>query len=85
MCLSTAAIEVAHVRIGSGAGMGQKPDDWQTISLCRTCHAQQHSLGETSFERLHNISMTELAEAFAKASPRAREIEQIKRERSDGR
>lgn len=80
-CQSTAAIEVAHVRRGSGAGMGQKPDDWQTLSLCRECHSEQHRVGEESFEKLHNFSMAEMAAAFAKASPKAFEIAQAKRER----
>lgn len=26
-------IEVAHIRKGSGAGMGQKPDDWKAILM----------------------------------------------------
>lgn len=80
-CQTTAAIEVAHVRIGSGAGMGQKPDDWNTISLCRECHAMQHRVGEIAFEAFHGFSMAEMAYAFAKASPKAAEIRQIKRER----
>jgi len=73
-CQAESAIEVAHVRIGSGAGMGQKPDDFHTISLCRDCHQSQHSLGEKSFETLNGIDMRALADEFAKASPKAREI-----------
>lgn len=82
-CGSTAGIEVAHVRVGSGAGMGQKPDDWQTVSLCRDCHATQHKIGERSFEQQHGFSMTALAAEFAKASPKASEIARIKRERAE--
>ena len=73
-CGSDSGIEVAHVRIGSGAGMGQKPDDWNTISLCRDCHARQHQIGEPSFELVTSINMMDLAEEFAKASPKAMEI-----------
>lgn len=80
-CQSTAAIEVAHVRIGSGAGMGQKPDDWNTISLCRDCHQQQHRVGEIAFEAFHGFSMSEMADAFARASPKAFEIRQVRAER----
>jgi hypothetical protein len=76
-------IEVAHVRIGSGAGVGQKPDDWNTISLCRYCHAEQHRLGEQTFQKIHGIDMAEMAAQFAKASPKAREIEQVQRERRE--
>jgi hypothetical protein len=74
-------IEVAHVRRGSGAGVGQKPDDWNTISLCREHHSEQHRIGELSFEALHNIDMRELADEFCKHSPRAAQIAAEKRER----
>jgi hypothetical protein len=74
-------IEVAHVRNGSGAGIGQKPDDWHTISLCRECHAEQHRLGERAFEKRYGINMAEMAAQFAKASPKRHEIEAIMKER----
>jgi hypothetical protein len=79
VCGSTAGIEVAHVRMGSGAGIGQKPDDWRTASLCRDCHRRQHEVGERTFWQGRDPDA--LVEAFAKASPKAREIEQAKRER----
>lgn len=79
-CGSTVAIEVAHVRIGSGAGMGQKPDDWRTVSLCKQCHqGDQHNNGERTFWR--GLDVDALMDAFAKASPKAREIAAVKRER----
>jgi hypothetical protein len=74
-------IEVAHVRNGSGAGVGQKPDDWRTVSLCRACHAEQHRLGEQTFQKRHGIDLAEMAEQFAKASPKRQEIEAVRRER----
>lgn len=83
-CTSMAAIEVAHVRIGSGAGIGQKPDDWNSISLCRDCHAEQHRIGERSFEKRHGINLSHLADAFATASPRAGQIRLAKQERNNG-
>ena len=83
-CYSTAAIEVAHLRLGSGAGMGQKPDDWRTVSLCRECHAEQHSVGEESYWELFRCqigtSVHELIEGFCKASPKASEIKRIRQE-----
>ena len=72
MCRSPTGIEVAHVRFGSGAGMGQKPDDWRTVSLCKDCHRTQHEMGEQSFWAMTPIN--ELIDAFCKASPKAREI-----------
>jgi hypothetical protein len=77
-------IEVAHVRRGSGAGVGQRPDDFYTISLCREHHAEQHRMGEVSFERRHRINMAELATEFAAQSPKRAEIERIQRERANG-
>lgn len=62
-------IEVAHVRTGTGGGMAVKPSDRWTISLCRSHHTRQHSLGEASFERETGINMKALAEEFARKSP----------------
>lgn len=71
-------IEVAHVRRGSDGGTGRKPSDYHTISLCRDHHAEQHRLGEVSFEKRHNIDMRGLADTFAIASPRAMQIREAK-------
>lgn len=73
-------IEVAHVRNGSDGGISRKPSDFFCLSLCRDHHSEQHQIGETSFEKRHGISMLELAEAFANASPKAPEIKAKKRE-----
>jgi hypothetical protein len=81
VCYSWTSIEVAHVRNGSGAGVGQKPDDWRTVSLCRACHAEQHRLGEQTFQKRYGIDLAEMAEQFAKASPKRQEIEAVRRER----
>lgn len=71
--------------MGSGAGMGQKPDDFRTVSLCKAHHQQQHTVGEETFWRTYRAAagqtVDQLMDAFAKASPKAREIAQIKRER----
>jgi len=79
VCGSMAAIEVAHVRIGSGAGIGQKPDDWRTVSLCSEHHQHQHNIGEPAFWR--GIDVETLIAAFIKASPKRLEIEQTRRDR----
>lgn len=75
-------IEVAHVRIGSGAGMGQKPDDWHAVSLCRECHQRQHTEGERTFWEwmlsTHQIHVNDLINAFCAASPKAREIREAR-------
>lgn len=74
-------IEVAHVRAGSDAGMSRKPSDWFTVSLCRDHHAEQHRIGEASFQELHKINLHQLAGEFAKASPKAGDIRREQRER----
>lgn len=81
-CGSIAAVECAHVRIGSGAGISQKPDDWNTVGLCKACHTEQHTIGERSF--WHGADIEGLIAAYCRASPKSREIAQVKRERGLG-
>lgn len=63
-------IEVAHVRTGTGGGMGVKPSDRWCISLCRDHHGEQHRVGEGPFEKGHSIDMKALAVEFVKRSPK---------------
>lgn len=77
-------IEFAHVRLGSGAGLAQKPDDFRGVSLCRAHHVAQHAIGEATFWRDYHIDVEALVEAFAAASPKAAEIKRIKQERANG-
>lgn len=64
--------------------MGRKPSDWFTVSLCRDHHAEQHNIGEGSFASRHGLNLFALRDEFAKASPKARDIEAKKRERANG-
>lgn len=73
VCDDTAGIEVAHVRLGSGAGMGQKPHDYRTVALCKVCHQRQHNVGEATFWKGRNLEA--IIEAFNVTSPAKREIE----------
>lgn len=68
-CGSTAAIECAHVRLGTGGGMSMKPADRWCVSLCHDCHARQHRMGERSFWEMAGKDPIALATEFAKASP----------------
>lgn len=68
-CGSQVAIECAHVRTGTGGGMGVKPSDRWCISLCKDCHTEQHHIGETSFAKKHKIDLKALADEFARKSP----------------
>lgn len=71
-------IEAAHVRLGSGAGMGQKPDDHRAVPLCKGHHAAQHTQGERTFWRAYELvagqTVDALIDALCKASPKATEI-----------
>lgn len=86
-CGDTAAIEVAHVRIGSGAGMSQKPCDHRTAPLCKGCHTRQHTIGERTFwqeyQATHGQSVEQLLAELQMASPKAREIRDAMREREN--
>jgi hypothetical protein len=68
-------IEVAHVRRGGGGGMGQKPSDACTISLCRGHHGEQHRIGEVSFEAKHGFRMIDKAIEFYRASPHRKKLD----------
>lgn len=87
-CGTTAPIEAAHVRIGSGAGIGQKPDDWRCVPLCRDCHAQQHRFGEPNFwcdyEGLHGHTVEDVIAELIKTSPKRADIEREQKERNSG-
>jgi len=80
-CGDTAAIEVAHVRLGSGAGISQKPDDWMTVSLCKPCHTLQHNKGERTFWA--GFPIADLIEQFCRESPRAAQIRAARAERAN--
>ena len=71
-------IEVAHIRMGSGAGMGEKPSDYRAVPLCRDHHRRQHEIGERTFWA--GIDLDTLLDAFCKASPKAAEIRQVRQE-----
>jgi hypothetical protein len=79
VCDKTAPIEAAHVRLGSGAGMGQKPHDYLAVALCRFCHQLQHTMGEESFWKAFSVEDGTTVHAviaeFIRTSPVAREIE----------
>lgn len=71
-------IEAAHVHIGSGAGLGEKPSDWRAVSLCKHHHQCQHAQGERTFWKAYQTvagqDVEALIDGYCKASPKAREI-----------
>lgn len=75
-------IEAAHVRIGSGAGMGEKPHDWRAVPLCKFHHDAQHHQGEQTFWQAYasasEQTVDQLIEELCRASPKAREIKEAR-------
>lgn len=81
-----ARIEAAHVRIGSGAGMGQKPDDWRAVPLCSWHHRAQHQGERTFWEAYQSASgqtVDDLIEALCNSSPKRPEIQRVRKEREN--
>lgn len=62
-------IDCAHVRTDTDGGVGLKPSDRWSISLCRDHHIEQHQIGETAFERRYDLDLRGLAGEFASRSP----------------
>jgi hypothetical protein len=79
VCDASAPIEAAHVRMGSGAGMGQKPSDYLAVPLCKPCHQLQHTMGEESFWHAFKTqtgnTVHAVMAALVSSSPVRREIE----------
>jgi hypothetical protein len=55
--------------------MSVKPSDACTLSLCREHHAEQHRIGELSFEKRHGFSMIEKAMEFYRSSPHRHKLD----------
>lgn len=68
-------IEVAHVRTAATAGTGIKSSDAFTLSLCRDHHAEQHRIGQQTFEKRHGFKMTDKAREFFRASPHRHKLD----------
>lgn len=74
-------IEVCHIRVGTDGGMGRKPSDFFTISLCGGAdghHAEQHRIGEISFADKYGLDLLAMAEEFCRHSPVSQEIRRVK-------
>lgn len=61
--------EAAHVRLGSHAGIGRKPDDRRTTPLCHGCHMDQHAIGELTFWTSLGIAPLAFAGTLYRLSP----------------
>lgn len=65
-------IQAMHVRIGTDGGTAMKPGDNWTIPGCESAHAEQHQIGEQSFEKRYGVKMKEIAEKLWNLSPHGR-------------
>lgn len=65
--------EAAHLRSGLPAefrgGTGQKPDDRFAWPACTKHHAEQHRIGEASFQAKYGLNLLALCEKLAATSP----------------
>jgi hypothetical protein len=82
-CDSDVCIEVSHIRIGTDGATGRKPSDFYALPLCKSCHQTLHQKGERSFYAANNMDAIALADEFARASPKSREIAQVRKERGE--
>ena len=56
LCCGQFGCEAHHIRETEEAGVARKADDWETISLCPTCHRFYHIKGKEWFEdKIHWI------------------------------
>lgn len=66
-------IEAAHLRLGVPAefrgGTSQKPDDRFAWPACSKHHAEQHRIGEASFQAKYGLKLLALCERLAATSP----------------
>jgi hypothetical protein len=69
-------VEAAHTRIGTDGGTSLKPSDCWAIPLCASHHAEQHRIGERSFETKYQISMKAIAEKLWHVSKHRLKYEQ---------
>lgn len=61
--------QAAHVRMGTGGGMGLKPGDQFTCPLCPSHHREQHQIGHRAFNEKYDVDLLAIAQELAVASP----------------
>ncbi len=59
-------------------GTGMKPADWWSLPLCGGPdghHAEQHRIGEATFDKLHHIDSMAIAAGLWRVSPHRRKLD----------
>lgn len=62
-------IEACHIRSAADAGTGLKPPDWRTFPACHNHHAEQHQVGQGTFEDRHGLDLDRIAAELVRRSP----------------
>jgi hypothetical protein len=62
-------IQCCHIRSAANAGTGLKPHDAFTFPACHNHHAEQHQVGQGTFEDRHGIDLYALAAELVRRSP----------------
>lgn len=75
-------IEAAHTRVGTDGGTSLKPSDCWVVPLCAKAHAEQHRIGERSFETKYQIQMKAIAQECWAKSPHRIRYEKKQQEKS---
>lgn len=63
-----------HVRLGAGAGIGQKPGDDRAIPLCAFHHGELHTIGQRTFAERYRVDFEKAISEARVASPHLRKI-----------
>ena len=75
--LCAGRIEAAHVDHAGGKGTSTKVPDFFAVPLCTGHHAELHR-GARTFEMAHQIDLVATAGEFARRSPRAAELAEMR-------
>lgn len=71
-CLFTGKtdVEVAHIRNGSNAGTGRKPDDYYTVPIAWSIHREEHQHGSVrtflKYFGMYPLSLFSVVRAYAR-------------------
>jgi hypothetical protein len=62
-------VRACHLRIGTNGGTGMKPGDNWTWPGCDNHHAEQHEIGELTFQKKYRLSLKVICERIWRLSP----------------
>lgn len=61
--------QCCHIRTAANAGSGLKPHDGYTFPACAEHHAEQHRIGQDSFQSLYGLDLFAIAAELVRKSP----------------